>query len=461
MILIKKYERKSKLIWGGILQSIVPKYSYESRISSIEDQIKANERQLVQKELQQRQISKEIGNLNTAVEQYQEYISTVEQYITTASFHSKEMEHIWMKSKNRYDALKDLKTIVKKIIKDVGDTDLLATDYNHLTNEQLYQKLNQYEDKLKSLESLSTEIRIKDVSVVGATLDGFIGRYIENTVDFDHVFIDEAAYCNTAKALVAFTLNAPITFLGDHMQLPPVAEMNIDELKMRENSSCFPFLQSSLHSESFFHKNKEKLLDNLLRNKEPKFIETQKSDLNETHRFGANLAAVLNKFVYRNGFKSKFEKGNTEIIVIHANKANGDKKRENPSEAMQIQKFLQKENISDYAVLAPYRNQVTLIGKYVPTARNEQRVMTVHKSQGQEWDTVILSVSDTSDMFFTNIFETRCNALNLLNTAVSRAKKRLVIICDTNYWYYQPNQFIYGLISVGKDYQILNMSTND
>lgn len=56
--------------------------------------------------------------------------------------------------------------------------------------------------------------------------------------------------------------------------------------------------------------------------------------------------------------------------------------------------------------------------------------MTIHKSQGSEWDTVIFSVVDDSPAgsgkrgaFFTNSLNHKFNSLNLINTVVSRAKK--------------------------------------
>lgn len=53
--------------------------------------------------------------------------------------------------------------------------------------------------------------------------------------------------------------------------------------------------------------------------------------------------------------------------------------------------------------------------------------MTIHKSQGSEWDNVIFSVVDDSNfgkrkMFFTNSLNHNFKSLNLINTVVSRAK---------------------------------------
>ena len=65
--------------------------------------------------------------------------------------------------------------------------------------------------------------------------------------------------------------------------------------------------------------------------------------------------------------------------------------------------------------------------------------MTVHRSQGREWDTVIISIRDNEctsaslRLTFTSTVKTLDGA-RVINTAVSRAKKRLVIVCDTDFW---------------------------
>ena len=83
----------------------------------------------------------------------------------------------------------------------------------------------------------------------------------------------------------------------------------------------------------------------------------------------------------------------------------------------------------------------------------KEEVLTIHGSQGREWDIVILSVVDTTNKWFTNSKCTKSNGLKVINTAVSRAKKKLVIVCDANYWKTQQEQLIGKLISIGKEIQ--------
>ena len=85
----------------------------------------------------------------------------------------------------------------------------------------------------------------------------------------------------------------------------------------------------------------------------------------------------------------------------------------------------------------------------IPFASTDN-VYTIHKSQGQEWDTVFISVVDTENMFFTNTNNKISRGKQLMNTAISRAKKNLIIACDVNYWKSQDNQLITELIDIGE-----------
>ncbi|MEZ4694016.1 MAG: helicase C-terminal domain-containing protein [Aliarcobacter sp.] len=82
--------------------------------------------------------------------------------------------------------------------------------------------------------------------------------------------------------------------------------------------------------------------------------------------------------------------------------------------------------------------------------------MTIHKSQGSEWDNVIFSVVDDSNsgkrrMFFTNTLNENFKGLNLINTVVSRTKKRLIIVANEDFWIKQKDtQLIGNLISISK-----------
>ena len=81
----------------------------------------------------------------------------------------------------------------------------------------------------------------------------------------------------------------------------------------------------------------------------------------------------------------------------------------------------------------------------MPRAAHDGRILTVHASQGQEFDTVFFSVVDTSDMYFTDSNSSK--GKKIVNTAISRAKKELILVCDRNFWCSRGDQLISQLIA--------------
>ena len=120
-------------------------------------------------------------------------------------------------------------------------------------------------------------------------------------------------------------------------------------------------------------------------------------------------------------------------------------------EAEAVREFLRREkpDPGDVAVLTPYSVQLSMI-KRIVGRRYRDSVMTVHGSQGREWDTVVLSVAD-------NGIESREVPLRftssqtpigkkVVNTAVSRAKRRLVLVCDREFWMSRQDELIGGIL---------------
>lgn len=360
-------------------------------------------------------------------------------------------------SLTNYEVVKSLlQEFVKSRKEELLATDALASDYSQFPREAINDRLEILQAQRDAIASQSTEERLKNVSIVASTLDTYIGRFPDKKLEVDHIFLDEAGYANVAKALTLFHHDLPITFLGDHKQLPPVCELNDSDIQKNETyRDVFIWSQSALYLEGLFKKEKAPCLAEYLKNQELRPIDMVKADIRETFRFGPNLARVLDEHVYKNGFQSTNSNGQTDIYFVDA-VMNGSPRhgRENFAEAQAIQQILSQFDTTDFAILTPYRKQLNLIGKLMPNLRNEQKILTVHGSQGREWHTVILSVSDTNNMWFTDSQNQLSKGLNLMNTAVSRAKKRLIIVCNVAFWKQQKGQLLNGLLSVASPFKI-------
>ncbi len=335
-----------------------------------------------------------------------------------------------------------------------------AVEFASLPEHDLKNMLAELEQTRNKLKG-SNE-RARNAAVVAATLDSYIFRFIEDDLEVEHIFLDEAGYACAVKAMPLMKNDVPVTFLGDHLQLPPVCEMNDMEMQDEKQRDTFIWSKSAIHLSRLFDQSKQEAYNSYVNNEESLNGKMKRVDLRHTHRFGKNLAAVLNEYVYKNGFGSNSLRGETEIYFVHVETnvpqprgLNDKPTRESEAEAFAIKQFLETTGIGDYAILTPYINQVKLLGKLMPRDRNEGRILTVHGAQGKEWENILLSVVDTDKKWFTDSRYAKSRGLFLLNTAVSRAKKRLIIFGNYHYWKKQHGQLIKGLLDVAEEWKML------
>lgn len=258
-----------------------------------------------------------------------------------------------------------------------------------------------------------------------------------------HVFLDEAGYTSLAKGMAAFAPHAPVTFLGDHNQLPPVCEMN--RIPVEKFPVCLWALPVSYYSELLSGDFRHLFSCCYQQQDSPSFNRLAYAALNTSYRFGDALAKILGEHIYTPEFKGASDSP-FEILYIDAPREHDHGKRVSLSECHVIENYLANVHPASCAVLAPYNFQVKQL-------RNRLRgccedVLTVHRSQGQEWDTIIFSVTDTSDMYFS---DSRLPiGRHIINTAVSRARRRLILVCDCAYWGSCRNQLISAFLRAGR-----------
>jgi hypothetical protein len=322
---------------------------------------------------------------------------------------------------------------------------VLAEEYKHQSNEEILGLISSLEEQLTVLKAQSAEERIKSSSVTGMTLDCFIGRFYDTLLPFDHIFLDEAGYAPLVKALTLCRGGIPLTFIGDHKQLGPVCEIDDENLGAPSGTPAIVWKQSSLFiDEVFLAEDRGNLVRQLFELNESALKSFARTRLNKTFRFGQNLADILSSCVYQGAeLISGGNKQHLEIVCLNAvPSGESDLPRQNRAEVDAISLYLRDHVDLDtdkeeaFAVLAPYINQVALLGKHLTVPRRQGRIMTIHKSQGREWDTVIVSIVDGkfNRPWFTDTAMAKSGGLHVMNTAVSRARKRLVIVCDKNHW---------------------------
>ena len=308
-------------------------------------------------------------------------------------------------------------------------------------------------EKKKRLEK-RTSNPINNCLVLAATVDTLLNRISpNNTFNINHIFLDEAGYCSIIKATALLAYNCPVTFLGDHMQLPPICEMSDDEIRDNNKPCVSLWAQSALYSEDIFEQNIEKICETYLTHKNATFLKLKKCNLTYTYRFDNKLAKILADTVYLEKFCGNINHSTDIFFIDSGKRSKADKKRVSNSECQAIYNYVKNHNNEDIGIITPYKAQKEAILKEFSQTKQRDNVLTVHGSQGREWNTVLISVVDTTDKWFTDSQRIESNGKCVINTAVSRAKRKLILVCDAEYWKTQNNQLIGKLLSIADEFK--------
>lgn len=310
--------------------------------------------------------------------------------------------------------------------------------------------------------------RLAQSSVIAATLDTFLRRSELRELEFAHFFVDEAA--NAALPKVAALLNGtPLSLLGDHKQLPPVCVLDEKEKSpqwqkaalWRYSALFLPNFLNEKNIDLFLKKYANDNADFALYNAAQKTsgfrAQNNKSkitlpifSLTHTYRYGSNLAQILDNFIYKNGLRSNC--ASTRLLRIQAPFINApqNEKNVNLNEAKicaALGDFYSK-NGKDFAIISPFVNQYRAIRDELFLLKNftaKDQVFTIHRSQGQEFDSVIFS--PVALHYY--LTDSRNNsALFALNVALSRARREIIFISDYFYWSKFKEQFISQILSI-------------
>lgn len=317
-----------------------------------------------------------------------------------------------------------------------------------------------YQSELESisqqLDSLGKNAKLfqkENALVIAATIDSALmeishrnslSKAGESCKMFSHVFLDEAGYTSVARGMVAFSCDCPVTFLGDHKQLPPICEMN--RIPEEFSPVCLWALPIAYSSELLYNGLFDLYHYCYLQSVSPSFSHIDYCSLNTSYRFGPLLADILAHHIYSPEFRGAATIP-FEILVIDSPSECNSSGRQSYQEAQNIRNYLSNNPQDSVAILAPYRNQIKYLKSILPQEFKDN-ILTVHRSQGCEWDTVILSVTDSRNPYFTN--SKLPIGKSVINTAISRAKRRLILVCDVEAWESYSCQMITDLIHCGR-----------
>lgn len=290
--------------------------------------------------------------------------------------------------------------------------------------EQLQKDIRSLEETIKALSAGAQE-----ALAIAMTADRFLLSEPSHT-SYSHIFVDEAAYLSVIKFMATFSLHVPVALFGDHMQLPPVCELSPQKRFLLDGSdAAYLWSRSSVYSDTIMQLSPSALK---FPGPAPSFSSMQLFTLTATYRFGSELSTVLSKFVYP--FPLSSMASSVSLFYVTCPRSAEDPNTSSVSEqnaCAVLQKFLLQHGI-DCAALTPYRKQLAKMISAAPDAAAQERVLTVHASQGREWDIVLLSVVDGKRKFFMN--SSIEIGRHVLNTAISRTRRAIILLLDPSYW---------------------------
>ena len=320
-----------------------------------------------------------------------------------------------------------------------------------LYNAQIEKYRNQnlqYSDKAIKIKAKLKDIReelkehtdylINKVKVVFSTISNFVINPRLKDGDFDNLIVDEASMLALPQLIaLARKVTKRIILVGDFQQLSPITVAGVPLLKDNVFKLC------SIDIEHTDHPALRPLLNQ--RRSNPKLV-----DIINRPFYAGNLHAENkkhNSIIARPPFSEcvvgicsvndgevRFTKGGTRQNLANANAV------------MNLVDLYSKEKEERYSIgiITPYRGQVSLLKAYFIekeynlSFQDRVKIGTVHTFQGSECDVIIFDMVDCSKFekgkaVYPGKLYAGEQGEQLLNVAISRARHKLIVVCDSEY----------------------------
>ena len=264
---------------------------------------------------------------------------------------------------------------------------------------------------IKEIKS-HTEEFLKEYPVVLSTTYS-AKSCISKDMVFDYVIMDEASQVDIKTGALALSCAMNAVIVGDDKQLPNVVN--------REEALTLNAIQATYKVGDRYNA----VTHSFLQSCTEVFKEAPVTLLREHYRCHPKIIEFCNQRFYDGELVAMTTDNNEENVlqVVRTAKGNHARGHYNQREI----DVIQQEVIPEYAdsesvgIITPYRDQADEVNK----ALGQDIASTVHKYQGRECDTIIMSTVDNEPTEFSD-------DANLLNVAISRAKTHLCIVTNGN-----------------------------
>lgn len=247
-------------------------------------------------------------------------------------------------------------------------------------------------------------------------------RRLGQKFKFDLLTIDEAGQCDIPTSLIPISKCNSMVLIGDTNQLKPIIifEQSKNEklMKQFQISKEYDYYHNSILS---VYKNIDTISREIL--------------LRYHYRCGQKIIDYSNKRFYDRKLNLSAITSMGTVKLLDVVNTNHPKKNAQVEEANAIVNYIAGNNLSDVFILTPFRNQEEVLNHYLAKAKEDGSITasvscgTIHKVQGQENKTIIISTA-ISTKTTVRTYDWIKNNSQLINVGVTRAKENLIVVTD-------------------------------
>ncbi|MDH5379910.1 MAG: AAA domain-containing protein [Cyclobacteriaceae bacterium] len=247
-------------------------------------------------------------------------------------------------------------------------------------------------------------------------------RKLGRKYKFDLLVMDEAGQCDIATSLIPISKCKNMVLIGDTNQLKPIVVFEESRNQHLMNKfgidMTYDYYDNSILSVY-------KKIDNISRN----------ILLSYHYRCGRKIINYSNMRFYEEKLNLSKIKINGEVKLIDVNNVNQKDRNATIEEAQEIVKYIADNKLTDVFIITPFRNQQEVLNHYLEKAKGNAAIDssvscgTIHKIQGQENKTIIISTSISRNTT-SRTYDWIKNNSQLINVGVTRAQENLVVVAD-------------------------------
>ena len=367
------------------------------------------------------------------------------------------------------DNLQSLEKGIKKILDNVQllkqietlNCEKVKSEISNIENslKEVQTKLKDFDEKLKNIK---TEI-VNNAKLIGCTLTKAMMSCKALLINPpDVVIIDE--FSMVGLPLISFVsclANTQLIYVGDHKQLPPIymSDTNTEAGKIVKN-----FQGRNIY--------------NYLFDEESKSLPETVTQLKIQFRMNDDIKEVINKLFYEGELKTDKEStkdnyiklpflgdSGESVILVDTTNINPWVSREKNAKTGSrvnfysallsnriIRNIIDNKLTNKIGYTSPYAGQCRLMNHILGDDKNKVLAATVHKFQGDEEEIIIFDLTDSYPERPSGLLKKYAwnsskkewlgndsQADKIINVAISRAKKKIIIIANKKYFEYKLN----------------------